>query len=302
MIARAFRRMLLIELLAYLAIGWGLARHAGWSWGLATAAALGCALALRAIAIAATFGVAARYASPAPPELRPGPVAWLRLYFSELCAYVLAFNLYQPFETLLMGKERHAPLPPDRLPVLLLHGYSCNRGVMLPLRRRLGARGVSAYTHNLEPAFADIDSYADALARRIEEICAATGADKLVIVAHSMGGLAARACLRKHGARRVAKLITLGTPHHGTALARLGLGANARQMVPGNAWLERLNAAAPAVATVSVFSYQDNFVVPHEGAALAGAKNLRLSAIGHLSMPFSRRICEIALEEMGAGR
>ena len=169
---------------------------------------------------------------------------------------------------------------------------------MLPLRRYLGEHGVSAYSHNLEPVYADIDSYADGLAQRIEDICAATGADKLIILAHSMGGLAARACLRKRGARRVAKLITLGTPHHGTVLARLGAGENGRQMVPGNAWLEQLNGTALGVSAVSVFSHQDNIVSPQDSAVLAGAKIVPLSGMGHVSMPFSRRIREIALQEI----
>lgn len=298
MLARAFRRVLLIELIVYIVLGWCLVRFAGWLWFEAAAAAIACAVVMRAVGIAATFAIAGRYASPTPPEHRPALVGWLRLYFAELGAYIVIYNLYQPFEPLLMGTEAPQPLPRGRLPVLLVHGYVCNRGFMLPLRRYLGAHGVSAYSINLEPVYADIDSYADGLARRIEDICAATGADKLVILAHSMGGLAARAFLRKHGARRVAKLITLGTPHHGTVLAHLGAGENGRQMVPGNAWLEQLNGTALGVSAVSVFSHQDNIVSPQDGAVLAGTKVVRLSGMGHISMTFSRRIREIALREI----
>jgi triacylglycerol lipase len=233
-----------------------------------------------------------------PPEHRLGLLGRLKLYFGELGAYILIYTLYQPFEGLLMGTEKPQPSPQGRLPVLLLHGYACNRGFMLPLRRYLHAHGISAYSHNLEPVFAGNDSYADGLARRIEEILAATGADKLVILANSMGGLVARAYLRKFGARRVAKLITLGTPHHGTVVARLGAGENARQMVPGNAWLQRLNEDVLTLPVVSVFSCHDNIVLPQESAILAGAKIVRLSGMGHVSMPFSRRIREVALEEI----
>lgn len=108
----------------------------------------------------------------------------------------------------------------------------------------------------------------------------------------------ARAYLRRHGARRVAKLITLGTPHQGTVMARLAAGKNALQMVPGNAWLKQLDAEAPSLPLVAVFSHQDNIVVPQDSAALAGAKILGLSGIGHMSMPFSRAIREIALAEI----
>lgn len=298
MLARAFRRILLIELLIYLAAGWCLVRFAGWDWRAAGLAAIAFALALRALGIATTFIIAARHASPVPPEHRLGLAGRLKLYLFEFGAYLLLYNLYQPFEGLLMGAEKPQPLPPGRLPVLLLHGYVCNRGFLLPLKRYLRAHGISAYSHNLEPVYTAIDNYADGLARRIEEILAATGAEKLVILAHSMGGLVARAYLRKHGTRHVAKLITLGTPHHGTVLAPLAAGENGRQIVPGNAWLQRLNEEAPALPLVSVFSYQDNIVLPQESAVLAGAKIVRLSGIGHIHMPFSRRIGEVALEEI----
>lgn len=298
MLARAFRRILLIELPVYLAAGYGLVRFAGWNWPEAGFAVFAFALVLRAVAIAATFLIAAGHASPVPPEHRLGRFGRLKLYFAELGAYILIYTLYQPCESLFMGTEQPQPSPQGWLPVLLLHGYVCNRGFMLPLRRYLQAHGISAYSHNLEPVYAGMDSYADGLARRIEEIRAATGAEKLVIVALSMGGLVARAYLRKHGARHVAKLITLGTPHHGTLMARLGAGENARQMVPGNAWLQRPNEDAPTLPLVSVLSYQDNIVLPQETAVLAGAKIVWLSGMGHVSMPFSRRIREVALEEI----
>lgn len=298
MLARALRRILLIELLIYLAAGCGLVRLAGWDWVNAGLAAIGLAVALRALGVATTFFIAGRHASPVPPEHRLGLLGRLKLFFAELGAFILIYTLYQPFERLLMGTEQPRPSPQGQLPVLLLHGYVCNCGFMLPLRRYLHAHGISAYSHNLEPVFAGIDSHADGLAQRIEEIRTATGAEKLVILANSMGGLVARAYLRKHGAGHLAKLITLGTPHHGTLMARLGAGANAREMVPGNAWLQRLNEDAPSLPVVSVFSYQDNIVLPQESAALAGAKIVRLSGMGHVSMPFSRRVHEVVLEEI----
>jgi triacylglycerol esterase/lipase EstA (alpha/beta hydrolase family) len=300
MLARAFRRVLLIELIIHLALGWCLWHYAGWPPMGAATFLLACALVLRAALVAATFAVAGMFSSPTPPEQRIGASAWLRLYLFELGAYVTIYNLYQPFERLIAGAEALQPLPRGQLPVLLIHGYVCNRGFMLPLRRYLGKHGVRAYTHNLEPVYAGLDSYADGLARRVEEICAATGSEKLVILAHSMGGLAARAYLRRHGAGRVAKLITLGSPHHGTVTARFAAGKNGRQMMPGNAWLKQLNEETSSVPVVSVFSHQDNVVLPQDSAVLAGAKIVSLSGMGHVSMPFSHRIREIALAEIQA--
>jgi pimeloyl-ACP methyl ester carboxylesterase len=69
-----------------------------------------------------------------------------------------------------------------------------------------------------------------ALAARLEELVAAWPApiDQLVILAHSMGGLVARSACHygeaaKHAWRRtLAKLVCLGTPHHGAPLERGG--------------------------------------------------------------------------------
>ena len=295
MLARSARLILMMELLIYLAAGAAAMKFAAWSLCDAVLAAYAIALALRAGGVTLSFAVALGHSSPVPTEHRLGPGGWLKLFFFELGANIAIYNFYQPFEPWLVDNAK--PLPPGRVPVLLVHGYVCNGGFMLPLKRALEARGIGARTHNLEPVYAGLDDYADALARRIEEVCAAAGTDRLILVAHSMGGLAARAYLRKFGGARLAKLVTLGSPHHGTVMARFGAGENGRQMVPGNAWLEQLNRSEFVVPTVAVFSHHDNIVAPQESAILAGAKTVRLSGIGHVSMPFSRRIQAAVLEE-----
>ena len=58
------------------------------------------------------------------------------------------------------------------------------------------------------------------LKQRVEEVLAQTGAAKVHIIAHSMGGLDARHMIVDLGmADRVASLTTIGTPHRGTILA-----------------------------------------------------------------------------------
>lgn len=63
------------------------------------------------------------------------------------------------------------------------------------------------------------------LKQRVEEVLAQTGAAKVHIIAHSMGGLDARHMIVDLGmADRVASLTTIGTPHRGTILADHVLG------------------------------------------------------------------------------
>ncbi len=171
--------------------------------------------------------------------------------------------------------------------VLLVHGYLCNRGAHWLLARRLRAAGFRVFAIDLEPVYAGIDAYVAPLAARIDAVLAATGQRQLAVVCHSMGGLALRACIAAHGGAKVAVGITLGTPHHGTRHARLGLGENARQMAAGSAWfadLERREAAAGRPPLVSICSRDDNIVAPQESSVLVGAENIEVRGIGHLAL------------------
>jgi triacylglycerol esterase/lipase EstA (alpha/beta hydrolase family) len=78
-------------------------------------------------------------------------------------------------------------------------------------------------------------------------VLAATGAARVILAGHSMGGLASRADLRHHGGDRVARLIRPGSPHHGSGIAHLGPGRNARQMELGSPRLMTLGAPGAEV-------------------------------------------------------
>ncbi len=60
-----------------------------------------------------------------------------------------------------------------------------------------------------------LEEAADLLDRQVQRWTNETGSPKLDLVAHSFGGLVARAYLQKHGTDRVDRLITLGSPHKG---------------------------------------------------------------------------------------
>ena len=106
---------------------------------------------------------------------------------------------------------------------------------------------------------------------RIDTLLAETGAERLTLATHSMGGLVARAYLRRYGDAKVAALMTLAAPHHGSMLARLAIGRNARQMEPDSAWLRELAAAKIAIPVVAVWSVTDEFVAPQDSARWPGA-------------------------------
>ena len=204
------------------------------SWSIAAIAALGAILVVRGGISAVTWAYARAYSSPAR-ELSIGET--LRMTGGEYLAFLLAFVVILPFERLWMGRDQ---LRQCAHPLILVHGYGCSRGVWWFLRRQFEAAGHIVATVSLTPPYTSIGKLVPQLDQRIEEVCAATGADRVVLVAHSMGGLVCRSYLVRHGSSRVERLITIASPHAGSELARIGIGQNAREMEPGSRWLNDL--------------------------------------------------------------
>ena len=208
---------------------------------------------------------------------------------NEFAARLVCFNWAQAFPGLALGPDPHGRR--DGVPILLVHGYVCNRGLWVAMSKMLAAAGLGPiYTVSLTPLFSGIDTLVPKLTARIEAICAETGAAKVMIVAHSMGGLVARAYLAQTDSSRVAKLVTLGSPHRGTQLTRFGLGINASQMSAQSVWLKDLaNREMGRVppATLSIYTLNDDLVYPPESSALTWAENVPVSAIGHMGLVFS---------------
>jgi len=204
----------------------------------------------------------------------------------ELWATILLFFLYHPLESLMTRRDPER-VEPGTMPVVLVHGFYANAGFWHRIRQGLTARGRrNLFALNLTPPFADIDEYAAQLAAHIDRVCGQCGVESVIVVAHSMGGLAARACAHRVPGR-IRQVICLGTPHAGTLPASLVPAPNTRQMRLHSQWLADLNAQSDAVPVINLYSEHDNIIVPQASATLSGAENIRLSGIGHLDMAFS---------------
>lgn len=289
MLAIALRILISLEIALYAALAVHLIDASPLGAGLlAIAALVGVRLALTLM----TYGFAWKYQSPASAL---GPVRTLRMIVAEWGSFVANFVVLAPFEKLWMGPDRLRPSV-ERPPLLLVHGYGCSRAAWWWLRQRLEARGWVVATINLEPIYTDIEHYVESLTQRIDEVLAATGAARLILIGHSMGGLVVRAYMRRYGAEKIARIVTLGTPYGGSALARIGFGANGRQMVPGNNWLTRLAEEALRVETTTIFSPHDNYVMPQKNLELGGAQRRALDGLGHLAMLYSPRVADALLD------
>lgn len=259
------------------------------TWPLAIVGAINCVLGLRFWINAVTWFYGSRYASPAAPL---GLAKRLRMMAVEYAVFLLNFLLVLPFERLWMPQDRLRPGP---RPVLLVHGYGVSRGIWWLLRRRLEAAGHTVATVSLVPPYTSLGKLVPQLNQRIEEVCATTGSRQVTLIAHSMGGLVCRSYLARHGNERVDRLLTLATPHQGTALARIGIGQNAREMEPGSLWLTDMAAEPLKIPVISLRNPYDNYAMPQDKQRLPGAIDIELPATGHLAILYDSRIAELLL-------
>ncbi len=184
-------------------------------------------------------------------------------------------------------------MPPERVyghrGVVFVHGFFCNRGFWAPWLKQLQGQDHAFMALNLEPIFCSIDDYVPLLDAAILRMTEATGRPPLV-VSHSMGGLVVRAWLKRMKAdARVHHVVTIGTPHRGTWLARFGHGDNSRQMRLLSDWQSQLDddmpARRPAVFTCW-YSNCDNIVFPASTATLPGASNRLIRGAAHVQLAF----------------
>jgi pimeloyl-ACP methyl ester carboxylesterase len=300
MARRLLLLIMLVQLVFALAIAGAVAAwwpSGGWPAGLLVA--LASVLLVRMVISSNNFRMARRAGSAVPPQHALTLKGRLRLFWGEFSSSMgtSSWTMLRPRSTLHIASDGAG------LPVLLVHGYGCNGGYWTRLAVQLRAGGRSWLAVDLEPIGAGIDDYAPQIEAALERLCAAAGTRQAVVVAHSMGGLAARAHLRRYGSARVARVLTVGTPHHGTALASLGPGLNARQMQRGSAWLGALAASeTPQTRALitSLWSHHDNIVAPQESARLPGAENVEFGGIGHVELGSHPRVLRFVLDEIKA--
>lgn len=300
--ARIQRMLLIAQLAAGTLIAAGLWIGMGLPVIAAVALGLVAAFGFQPMLIGIEFLMAAAV-SDAPAQGRVGPLGWLRAWLGECVAAARTFSVVQPFLSGRPLASAHTDCATTHLPVLLVHGYFCNRAMWRPLAARLAQSGHVVDAVNLEPSFAPIDDYVAQIDAGVRRLQAATGAPRVALIGHSMGGLAIRAWLRASGDEAMACVVTLGTPHAGTLHADFGRAANVQQMRRNSAWLQSLAASEPADRLrrfTVIRSWQDNIVAPQGPQTLHGARTVSFTGIGHVRLVYDRKVARAALDALQA--
>jgi hypothetical protein len=273
----------------------------GWYWRDSRSTAVAGMLIIwfgYAIILAGEF-LALRWAGREAGVAAPGWGDMARAWLAETWLNALIFGWRQPFRWRAVPDHLPPPAQPPRRGVVLIHGFICNRGFWTPWLRQLRHHGVPCVAVNLEPAFGTIDAYPPIIEEAVQRLTRATGLPP-VLVCHSMGGIAARAWLRAmDGESRVHHVITIGSPHHGTWLARYSHLANGRQMRQGSPWLRQLGLPSDAALARFTCWYSDcdNMVFPVTTATLPGADNRLVRGRAHVELAFDPQVMAHSLAQ-----
>lgn len=211
-----------------------------------------------------------------------------------------------------------ASYPPQSQPgpVLLVPGYGGSIGGLSVLASRIRATGREATVIQL-PGNGTGSLIRDAgVLNQAVSGALRGGAPSVDVIGYSAGGVAALLWAREddgeHKARRV---VTLGSPFHGTAVASAAQGfapgacpAACAQLVPGSSLLAALVPGVPGrLPWLSLWTTDDMTVTPPVSARLAGAIDVPVQSvcpgqqISHSQLPTSPVVTAMVIRAIGRG-
>ncbi len=237
-----------------------------------------------------------------------------------LALLVVVIAVAAVLTTALVGRrpgQVDGPVPQIRPgPVLLVPGYGGGTGSLQSLADQLTVAGRDVTVVPLPgDGTGDLRASAEALGAAASDALERTGEATVDVVGYSAGGIVARLWVADGNAGVVRRVLTLGSPHHGTSLADLAgsvapCPVGCQQLGTDSDVLALLNAGdeTPDGPTwVSVWTSQDETVTPPDSARLDGAVNLTVQSVcsdarvGHGDLPRSRLVQRIVLSELAAG-
>ncbi|HWS25493.1 MAG TPA: alpha/beta fold hydrolase [Xanthomonadales bacterium] len=262
---------------------------AGWWQAAALAAAVWVGLQLGLMA----FGFGLKWVSGDWPAATRGPgLRWLRTAAVEMGWMARIYLVEHPWRAApvqLGAEDRRAPL-------LLVHGFLCNGAVWIPLARHLAGRNLACVS--LEPSYRHFERQLQDLHEAVLALCARTGRAQVTLVGHSMGALLSRAYAQRYP-QRLAAVVCVAAPHHGTLLADFIYGVEAGPPSARCQWLMGVNqrdGERIGVPALNLWSADDNIVIPARSASLSGTPERTLHGHGHMAAIAAPSACAILVK------
>jgi len=175
-------------------------------------------------------------------------------------------------------------------PILFVHGWSENESLWTTMISNFSREGWTAAELNnwrYNTSQSNVRT-ASEVRTKVESILRATGATRVDIISHSMGGLNTRYYLKNlAGTEKVDDWVSLGGPNHGTSTASFCFSEACTEMRIGSAFLTRLNEGdeTPGTTTYGTWwSSCDEIINPDESVLLSGATNTAAGCVTHVGL------------------
>ena len=201
------------------------------------------------------------------------------------------------------------PQPPSssgNRPILFVHGWNSSAATWDTMVASFKSAGwtdgeLNRWSYNTSQSNA---TTAQEIASRVSEIRSRTGADKVDVIAHSMGSLSSRYYLKNLGGDLlVDDWISLGGPNHGTDTANACFSTACSEMRIGSSFLAALNAGDESPGTPAYATYWsacDSIINPDSSVAVAGATNTQTDCVSHSALTTDAKVFS-AVEATVAG-
>jgi triacylglycerol esterase/lipase EstA (alpha/beta hydrolase family) len=200
--------------------------------------------------------------------------------------------------------------------VLLVPGYGGGTGALDSLASQIRATGRTATVVQLPGAGTGSLITDAAVLNSAVNNAEAHGARSVDVIGYSAGGVVALIWARRDdGFERARRIITLGSPFHGTSLAATAQAfvpdacpVACQQLIPGSALLASLDVTSPAGLPrwLSLWTTDDQIVTPPDSARLPGAIDVPVQSvcpavsISHSQLPTNPDVTAIVLQALSA--
>lgn len=208
-------------------------------------------------------------------------------------------------------------------PIIFVHGWTGDASGWNTMKLRFYNDGwlaerLKSYT------FIDTYNYtsegniinAESIENWVDDILNDTGAEKVDIIAHSMGGLSSRYYIKfLSGINKVDDFVSIASPHHGVyggvevfySESTLLVSLNEGDETPGGILSDTIGSRVDPVGAsiyngthipgniryTSIYSTDDGVVSPVFSSELDGANNIQVGSVDHVSLIFDENIYTI---------
>lgn len=209
---------------------------------------------------------------------------------SVRCRLAVAASVVLAATALVSGTATPAASAPLHNPILFVHGWNSSSSAWTTMVNRFAADGwTTAELNNWSYTYSQSNATtAGQIQTKVDQILAATGATKVDLISHSMGGLSTRYYLKNlGGTAKVDEWVSLGGPNHGTNTANFCGQTSCVEMRIGSTFLTNLNAGDETPGAVNYrtwWSPCDSVINPDSSVSLVGATNTQTACISHSNL------------------